>query len=224
MLLLLVCWMLSGCASPTVLHILFIGNSYTFYNDGIDKQLHGLAPQATTESIAVGGYGLRDHLNAGSAARRIQQGGWSYVVLQEQSQTPVVDPVKFFEAVRDFDVLVRAAGAHTILLMTWERPDSLAYGISTASLSAAYRQVGSELDIPVAPAGLAFAAALRERPDLVLYSPDGHPTIYGTYLAACVLYGTIFGKTPLGNPYSDHSLSPEMRDFLQGIAARNLGY
>jgi hypothetical protein len=162
-------------------------------------------------------------LDAGDASQSTRQGGWDYVVLQEQSQTPVVDPLKFFEAVRDFDVQVRASGAQTLLLMTWEGPDSVLYGVTTANLAAAYQKVGAELGILVAPAGSAFAESLRERPDLVLYSPDGHPTLYGTYLAACVLYGTLFGQTPVGNPYSDKSISPEIRDFLQRMAART-GY
>jgi hypothetical protein len=211
--------LLSGCTSPKSPRILFIGNSYTYFNSGIDRQLRGLAPHIATSVIAVGGYTLRDHLNAGAATQSIRQADWDYVVLQEQSQTPVSDPQKFFEAVRDFDVEVRARGALTILLMTWERPDSINYGVTTANLAAAYQKVGSELDIPVAPAGLAFARSLSERPDLILYSQDGHPTLYGTYLAACVLYGTIFRQSPVGNPYSDRSISPEIRDYLQGIAA-----
>ena len=215
---------LVACGSPISTHILFIGNSYTFISGGIDKQLKGLAPESVTSVIAVGGYTLRDHLNAGNAFQSIRQGKWDYVVLQEQSQTPVIDLVKFFDAVRDFDVEVRASGAHTILLMTWERPDSVIYGVTTDNLAAAYNDVGSELDIPVAPAGLAFAQSLRERPDLILYSQDGHPTLYGTYLAACVLFGTIFGQTPVGNPYSDRNIGSEIRDFLQRIAAQSLGY
>ena len=215
---------LSSCAAPKSPRILFIGNSYTYFNGGIDKQLQALAPHAATKSIPFGGYTLRDHLNSGAASQTIRQGGWDFVVLQDQSQTPVTDPVKFFEAVRDFDVQVHASGGITILLMTWERPDSVAYGVTTAALAAAYQKAGSELDIPVAPAGLAFAESLRQKPDLILYSQDGHPTLAGTYLAACVVYGMIFGRTPLGNPYSDRSISPELRDFLQGIAAQSLGY
>jgi hypothetical protein len=215
---------LVACSSPVSTHILFIGNSFTFFNGGVDKQLKGLAPDSSSSVIAVGGYTLRDHLNAGEALRRIQPGGWDYVVLQEQSQTPVLDSQNFFNAVRDFDVAIRATGAHTILLMTWAYPDSLRNGVTTENLAAAYLGVGSELGILVAPAGLAFARSLQEKPGLILFSQDGHPTLYGTYLAACVLYGTIFGKTPAGNPYSDRAISPEIWDFLQRIAAQSLGY
>lgn len=215
---------LVACTSPISTHVLFIGNSFTYFNGGMDRQLKGLAPDSSSTVIAVGGYTLRDHLNAGEAIRTIHLGGWAYVVLQEQSQVPVLDSKNFFNAVRDFDVAVRASGAHTVLLMTWERPDSVDVGVTTANLAAAYDKVSSELSIPVAPAGLAFARSLQARPDLILYSQDGHPTLYGTFLAACVLYGTIFGKTPVGNPYSDRDIRPEIRDYLQRIAAQSLGY
>lgn len=220
----LVLMVLAACSSHNSTHILFIGNSFTIINGGSDKQLKGLAPGITTSVIAVGGYSLRDHLNAGTASRRIRQADWDFVILQDQSQTPVLDPQKFFESVRDFDVEMRASGAHTILLMTWERPDSVGAGVTTEHLAAAFLGVGRELDVLVAPAGLAFSRSLEQRPDLILYSQDGHPTLYGTYLAACVLYGTIFGKSPVGNPYSDRNISPEIRDYLQKIAAQSLGY
>ncbi len=220
----LIILLLAACSYPASTHILFIGNSYTYFNAGIDNQLKGLAPNSSTSVLAVGGSTLSDHWNAGAALAQIRQRGWDYVVLQEQSQTPILDSGKFFNAVRDFDVAVRASGAHTILLMTWERPDSVKIGVTTENLAVAYEKVGSELDIPVAPAGLAFAHSLGERPDLILYGQDGHPTVYGTYLAACVLYGTIFRKTPVGNPFSDKSISPLIRDYLQKIAAQSLGY
>jgi Domain of unknown function (DUF4886) len=215
---------LAACTSPNSTHILFIGNSFTYFNGGIDKQLKGLAPGSTNSVVAQGGYKLFDHWKAGEALRQIQQGGWDYVVLQEQSQASVLDAEMFFNATRDFDTAVRTSGAHTILLMTWEYPDSLKNGVTTESLSTAYQSVAAELGIQVAPAGLAFARSLQARPDLILNSQDGHPTIYGTYLAACVLYGTIFGKTPLHNPYSDRTISPEIQGFLQRIAAQTLGY
>ena len=223
---LLICVILACLAScsPAATHILFIGNSYTFYNEGLDRQLAGLSPSTATSLVAVGGYTLEDHWNGGNARQTIRKGGWDYVVLQEQSQRPVMDQAKFFEFTRDFDVAIRASGAKTILLMTWERPDSVGYGVTTAALARAINSTGEELGIQVAPAGLAFARSLQERPDLALYSPDGHPTVYGTYLAACVLYGTIFGKSPLGNPYADANIPADVRTYLQKIAAQTLGY
>jgi hypothetical protein len=90
-------------------------------------------------------------------------------------------------------------------------------------LAAAYIAIGKELGVKVAPAGLAFAHSIRGKPELALYSLDGHPTVEGTYLVACVLYQTIFENSPVGNPYSERSIPSEMRAYLQQIAAENSG-
>lgn len=204
--------------------ILFIGNSYTYYNGGIDKEVEGLAPSSQTSSIAVGGYTLEDHWNDGAAARSIREGGWTFVVLQEQSQRPVIDPQDFSKFSREFDAVIGTSGAKTVLLMTWERPDSVAMGVTTTNLASAYEAVGAELGAEVAPVGLAFARSLVERPALALYSQDGHPTADGTYLAACVLYGKVFQRTPLGNTYSGAGVKKDDAAYLQGVAAETLGF
>jgi len=201
--------------------ILFIGNSFTSYNGGIGAQLKGLAPTATTGAVMAGGFTLEKHWNAGAALREIRSGRWDYVVLQEQSQTPVIAASLFAKYAGAFDTEIRAAGGKSVLLMTWERPDSVQYKVTTPYLAAAYSQTGAAIGATVAPAGLAFATALRERPGLVLNSADGHPTPAGTYLAACVLYGTIYGRSPVGNPFGPPSAGD--RTFLQEVAARTLG-
>ena len=212
-----------SCDSQPSTRILFIGNSYTFYNGGLDKQLKGLAPSIDAECIAVPGYNLENHWNDSNTIRIIREGKWDYVVLQEQSQIPVINQKKFYDFAQKFDEEIRSNGAKTILLMTWERPDSKQLGVTTDNLVAAYTAIGKELDVKVAPAGLVFARAIRGKPELTLYSQDGHPTVEGTYLAACVLYRTILQESPLGNPYSERSITDEMRDYLQGIAAENPG-
>jgi hypothetical protein len=215
---------LTACRHQASTRILFIGNSYTFVNSGIDKQLEGLAPSSEILSMAVAGYTLEQHWNDGHALQTIRKGGWNYVILQEQSQTPIFGQQKFYEFAREFDQEIRRNGAKTVLLMTWERPDSSRYGVTTANLAAAYYGLGAELGASVAPAGLAFARSLRDKPDLVLYSQDGHPTPSGTYLAACVLYATIFEKSPVGNPYSDSNLPGGTGVYFQRIAAQTLVY
>ncbi len=199
--------------------ILLIGNSYTFYNGGLDEALKGLAPASTASRIAVGGYTLENQWETPDTVNAIHNGKWDDVVLQEQSQTPIVDPGKFYEYAGKLNQEVKNSGAETILLMTWERPDSVSYGVTTAALAEAYDSAGASLGAKVAPAGLAFAEALREDPNISLYSQDGHPTVEGTYLAACVLYETIFGKSPVGIRFADSGITEEDKTFLQNVAA-----
>lgn len=208
--------------TPVARRVLFIGNSYTAYNGGIDQQFAGLDPASATARIDSNGYTLQDHWKDGNALKTIHNGKWNYVVLQEQSQTPVLNQRMFSDYAREFDTAIESSGGKTILLMTWERPDSVRQGVTMVNLANVFNTVGKNLGIKVAPAGLAFARSLHTKPDLVLYNQDGHPTIYGTYLAACVIYGTILGTSPVGNSYSD-GISSETATFLQRMAAETLG-
>ena len=78
---------------------------------------------------------------------------------------------------------------------------------------------GNANDALVIPAGLAFAKAIARRPELELYQKDKrHPTLAGTYLAACTTYAAIQKKSPVGNKYSA-GLDAELAAFLQTVAA-----
>jgi hypothetical protein len=210
--------------TPTQRRILFIGNSYTSYNGGVDKQFEGLDPASETGRIEVDGYTLQDHWKDGNALQTIRTGKWNYVVLQEQSQTPIFDAANFRAYAAQFDQAIRSAGARTVLLMTWERPDSAGQGVTGTNLANAYNSLGRSLGVTVAPAGEAFARSLHLRYDLVMYAHDGHPTKSGTYLAACVLYASIVGSSPVGNPFEGDGVSAENSAFLQQVAAESAGF
>ena len=63
-------------------------------------------------------------------------------------------------------------------------------------------QAAEELNVSVAPVGLAWKRARRERPELDMYGRDDeHPSIHGVYLTTCTLYATLFGETPQGLNY-----------------------
>jgi hypothetical protein len=181
--------------------------------------LKGLAPNTDTARIAPGGFSLKRHFENEQTLKTIREGSWDVVVLQEQSQTPVSFQQDFFQYGRKLDAVIRQSGAETVLLMTWERPDSLQFGVTTEKLSQAYSALGKELGATVAAAGLAFSRALQERPSLRLNALDGHPTPTGTYLAACVVYTAVFHQSPAGNPYSA-GLDEEESCFLRRMAAQ----
>ena len=144
------------------------------------------------------------------------------VVLQEQSQNSVTNYYNFLEYAQRLDEEIKKAGAETVMFMTWERPDSVQYGVTAQAVNNAYTALGQQLGIKVAPVGQAFSLASHERPDLKLYIEDGHPTPEGTYLAACIFYGFIFEKSPVGNSYGG-DISNADKTYLQGIAAKVLG-
>jgi hypothetical protein len=86
--------------------MLFIGNSFTQRNNvpGLLAELAAARDICVKhELISVGGASLRNHWNAGRAAKAIEMGGYDYVVLQEQSTLPVKNAKRMAENVRLFD-------------------------------------------------------------------------------------------------------------------------
>lgn len=191
--------------------VLFIGNSYTYYNN-LPQMLAGLAQSAKpvqpleTEMVTVGGATLKRMWEMGEALAAIKRGGWSFVVLQEQSTlgvTPMVDgkpqiadPKTFHEYARLFDAAIKKTGAQTMFYLTWARQNAPE---TQTQLTAAYSAIAKELNATLVPVGLAWEAALKKQPQLALHIADkSHPTPAGTYLAACVFYAKLLGRAPAG--------------------------
>lgn len=184
------------------LQVLFIGNSFTYFND-MPKMVAALAKAGKQRplrfvQITPGGWTLENHWNDGKARAAIQSRRWDFVVLQEQSMGPLVNKSSMFISAKKLDAEIRRQGAKTLLYMTWayqNRPED------QAALSQAYLDLAQEIDAEVVPVGLAWRRALQDDPQRKLHLPDKrHPNATGSYLAACVFYATLYDQSPAGLP------------------------
>ena len=80
--------------SKDEIHVLFIGNSLTYYHD-LPKMIAELAkagkqPPLRHERETPGGCTFEKHWKDGKALAKIQSRKWDYVVLQDQSQAPLL--------------------------------------------------------------------------------------------------------------------------------------
>jgi hypothetical protein len=199
--------------------VLFIGNSFTARNDlpGLIARL-AEARGRTLEHrlIQAGGASLRAHWNAGEAATAIREGGFDAVVLQEQSTLPVKNVARMHENVRLFDAVIKAAGEKTVLYMTWARRNTPE---SQQAITEAYTAVSEELGATLAPVGIAWQRFLRDHDRPVLHDRDqSHPTVAGSYLAACVFLAALFRESPVGVEADVPGLSSGDRAALQAAA------
>ncbi len=210
------------------LNILFVGNSLTYTNDlpGMLEMLldaHGDVGEAHVEAVARPNFGLVDHWNEGSARRRLAEGGWDYVIIQQgPSATEGRPSLLSFSAL--FAEEAEAVGARLALYMVWPstlRPQDFD-GVADSYRTAAVQNGGLFL-----PAGEAWREAWAEDPSLALYDSDGfHPSALGTYLAALVMYEQLTGKNPvdlpaeIANSGGRVTISHELAGLLQTAAAR----
>ncbi len=199
--------------------MLFIGNSFTTRNDLPDllsmivRGGKGITIQSKV--ISAGGASLRRHWNAG-AASTITSAKWDYVVFQEQSTLPVKNSSRFHENVREFVPAMKESGAKMVLFMTWARKKEPE---NQRLLTDSYDKIGEELGASVVPVGTAWQLLLTKYGTPVLHAEDGsHPTLAGSYLAACAFYGTLFDGDPMKLETDVGNLTVEERRLLQRIA------
>ena len=199
--------------------MLFIGNSFTTRNDlpGLLSTIAKLGKGINIESevISAGGASLRRHWNAG-AAHTITDENWDYVVFQEQSTLPVKNSKRFHENVREFVPAMKDRGARMVLFMTWARKQAPE---NQKLLTDSYNEIGEELAATVVPVGAAWQKLLEGHDQPVLHAEDGsHPTLAGTYLAACTFYAALFDGDPTNLETNVARLTIKDRKLLQGIA------
>lgn len=215
--------------------VLFVGNSYLNFNDGLQNHVRQLASAADPKnagqiryrSATISGGALQDHpIEAYLAPGRLHlEGGFEMVVLQGDSAAANGDKRKaaFQETVAAFDKEIRKRNARTALYMThaYVKPHKEVRPDMMRDLEALYVATGNRIGALVIPVGLAFEEAYKQRPSLKLQKPfDGsHPDLPGTYLAACVVYASLYGRSPVGNPYDYFgNIDKKTAAFLQQVA------
>lgn len=191
-------------------NILFVGNSYTFYNDMPNSIFAKMARDAGIDvnvtAVTKGGYYLSqfaDPKNEHGKRLRDTVAGKKYdcVILQDQSLNPVKNESAFIESVGKMKELLSENASRFVLYATWGRkkgsPQLLELGLDTEemtkALSKAYRKAGERFGMDVAYVGDEFLRYSAEHPDADLYNPDlSHPSELGSKLAAKVIFSVIF--------------------------------
>lgn len=221
-------------APTTCVRVLFLGNSYTYANDlpGTFAQLARAGGHLVDVAmVAGGGETLAQHASSAESLGKIASGTWTFVVLQEQSETPATSTgasYLMYPAARELAGRARAAGATPIFFMTPAHrdgiPGSATPGYETMQLEVdrSYLAIANELDAPVAPVGFTWFVVRRDHPEIGLWQDDSsHPSTAGTYLAACVFYASIFRQSPEGLAYAD-GLPDAQASVLRTEAGRNV--
>lgn len=197
-------------ASDSV-RILWIGNSYTFYND-VPQMVEDMGKKngfpVSTTRVLKGGEKFSGHLQNPELHRQLEKGGWDYVVLQEFSSTPAYSTKYVAENIlpyaAEIDSLAKkySPEGETVYYMTWghkngnvrqtdypldDTYESMQDRITTTYIDMAYENGGT-----IAPVGIAWKNVRSKYPEIELYIEDNfHPSLAGSYLAANTLFGSM---------------------------------
>lgn len=207
------------------LRVLFVGNSYTYVND-LPAMIAALAradrgaPRIEPSRVLMGGAHLQWHWTGKGRGQKpvktharaeIEKGAFDVVVIQEQSQMPVVAPQVTVKYAALLCQAARKRGARPVMFMTWARKGdmkdprggkpAMTPEAMQAGLARTYIEAARAGQAAVAPVGLAWAAVRKARGALALHKGDGsHPSPAGSYLAACVFHAVLTGRSPVGLP------------------------
>jgi len=210
-------------AQTDSLNVLFIGNSYTFYNNLptiISSIANSMGDFLNTEESLVGGSTLQNHANNNNTTNLIMMGDWDYVVLQEQSQYPSFplwqveqDVFPYASQLNDLIHQYNECG-NTVFFMTWGRengdqsncqnwPPVCTYEGMDDLLRERYMTMANNNNALVSPVGAVWRFIRESGYNIDLYSTDeSHPSLLGSYVAGICFYTTLFQKNPLDIPWN----------------------
>jgi hypothetical protein len=167
------------------LSVLFLGNSYTSYNN-LPQMVAELSKSANKTLIVdanmPGGFTISNHLNDLTSINKIKQRKWDYVIIQEQSQLPTIDFYRYNDMYPSLTKLKDTiekynACAKIITYMTWGRrfggmqcdpsnthcsPNFVNFNHMQDSLTSAYLDISNQLGIQCAPVGVVWQNIFNE--------------------------------------------------------------
>lgn len=234
----------SGRADMTPIRVLFIGNSYTMFNDMPDmlaEMGRGLGYDIRPEVRAVGGASFADHRRSAETLQVIADERWDVVVLQNHSLAPGLRPrdvraqsvpdARFLAGrIKDNDPATRI-----IYYATWGRrngnaddcpsyPKVCTFDGHSATVQRGYRLYQQATGGDIAPVGTNWQRVVHdhafERPFAAsrLWLDDGsHPSRLGSYFAAATILRAII-KSPIGPSDFTAGLPPDAAAYLRRIA------
>jgi len=208
---------INSMGQTNTIKVLFLGNSYTSVNN-LPQMIANVA-KSTGDTIVFdsntpGGCTLMQHSTNPTSLAKIASENWDFVVLQEQSQYPSF-PIAQVEAevfpyAKLLDSIINRHNActETVFYMTWGRkngdtqncaswPPVCTYNGMDSLLNLRYRMMADSNNAILSPVGEVWKYIRNNFPSIELYQTDeSHPSVAGSYAAACCFYTTFLRKDP----------------------------
>ncbi len=206
--------------TENTINILFIGNSLTIANEGIDyhvQQFYNLGDAeivAETISVSSDGFSLRDHLMSNNTLGTISQGNWDYIIVQENGIVASTTPQETIEAILELKEHIDS-DTEVFLFMTWAYEGSPEM---TQQLYDVYNEAASLTGFKVIPVSLGWRDFENENNPISLLGIDGqHPSKYGTYYASSMIFSIVSNQNIGQVPYNSDLNSNESNYIKQKV-------
>jgi hypothetical protein len=199
--------------SANTRQILFIGNSFTSYNDMpalVEKMAQKADKDVRVTMIAKGGYTLRDQAEDNDVRALIDSRQWDDVILQEQSQgfafrqdQVETDSFQFGEALAK-RIRARSPKVRLYWYQTWgykngdqdncpDLPELCTREGMEREIFANVEKIAQRTQAKVVPIGMIWRQYQQQNPQVELYDADEkHPSAEGSQLVAQAFYTALF--------------------------------
>ena len=214
--------------------MLFRSNSLLYYSGALQTHAHRIAAAATPPIDVRAGYKT---VNITSASLEefpidylVKPGNlrnklpYQLIVLSPSSRDAMSAEGRalYRKKVIEFDNAIKQYGGRVALILNQGQvpPGEYANTDMDQRIEEMTISVANEIGVLVIPIGTAFREAYRQRPGIKLQVYDGyHASVAGQYLAAAVVFNTLYGRTTQGNPYDYFgALDKDTKEFVQRIA------
>ena len=205
--------------TPKSYKVLFIGNSFTYYND-LDKVTEeigkSIGVDITCDRVAIGAHKLIEFATDGDdganqIAQKVNNNDYTHIIIQEQSTLPLSNYSQFLDGATKLvgQLKEKEPNAEIRLYQSWGYQNMVdaKYGNTIAEcenkVCDAYKKVGKALDLKIHYVGKAFTKWLNDNPDVSpYYSKDNkHPSFLGTYISGLMHVASLTGKNLSGVTY-----------------------
>ena len=191
---------LNAAEKRDTLKVLFIGNSYVYYNN-LAQMISLITDSLNTKLICtkstIGSATLGQHWNElrGLKTRQLlAKNKYDVVVLQDNSMWPIEHSDSVFMYGNLFCKTITKAGAKTFIYNTWARQKTPEM---QSVINEVYSKLAADNKATIVPVGDSWKLALQIKPNVDLFNADGsHPSNLGTFLIALNFIKKITGTLP----------------------------
>lgn len=222
------------------IQILFLGNSATYYND-MPLMVKGLATAAgknvEVTSITASGYKLSQYIEDNSyylnlITTTLNKTSFDYIIVQDHREVMIQNSTKSEESFLVLKELFDKNGAKVILYETQADYEGRTFKINNSTvfldhsmmqyyLTKNYFYIGNKHNVEVSAAGPNYTRCTEMFPEINLYNKDKlHPSVEGSYLAACTLYESIFDESAFNNGFLPNS-EYDTDNLLENMSVEN---
>ncbi|MEY4522286.1 MAG: hypothetical protein RIT10_1471, partial [Bacteroidota bacterium] len=195
-------------------NILFIGNSYTHYNNMpkiFDQLASSKGYDLNVEMFAKSSHTCKMHSERKDLYEKIGSKKWDYVVFQGFSRELFYRPahldtsfLPYFNRIID-SIYSNHSCTNVLLYQTWGYKNGyeldsnqVSYQEMSDRIAMGYQYVSDKYALPIVPVGQVWETVKTNYPSINLYTEDNqHPSLYGSYLVACTFFTAILKSSPI---------------------------